>query len=93
MSLQEKMPYDTLKDLVPVSLLTTTPFVMAAPLSSKANTAADVIAFAKQKRGHLSMGTAATARPCTSRRSCSTIWRRRHPAGPLSRFGAGIRPT
>ena len=55
-SLQEKMPYDTLKDLAPVSLLTTTPFVMAAPLSSKANTAADVIALAKQKTDTLSMG-------------------------------------
>jgi tripartite-type tricarboxylate transporter receptor subunit TctC len=55
-SLQEKMPYDTLKDLVPVSLLTTTPFVMAAPLSSKANNAADVIALAKAKSENLSIG-------------------------------------
>jgi tripartite-type tricarboxylate transporter receptor subunit TctC len=56
MSLQEKMPYDTLKDLVPVSLLTTTPFVLAAPLSSKARNAADVVAFAKQKSENLSIG-------------------------------------
>jgi tripartite-type tricarboxylate transporter receptor subunit TctC len=54
--LQEKMPYDTLKDLVPVSMLTTTPFVMAAPLSSKATHAGDVIAFAKAKSENLSIG-------------------------------------
>jgi tripartite-type tricarboxylate transporter receptor subunit TctC len=54
--LQEKLPYDTLKDLVPVSLLTTTPFVMAAPLSSKARHAGDVIAFAKAKSEKLSIG-------------------------------------
>jgi tripartite-type tricarboxylate transporter receptor subunit TctC len=54
--LQEKLPYDTLRDLVPVSLLTTTPFVLAAPLSSKANHAGDVIAFAKAKSENLSIG-------------------------------------
>src|SRR5215831_18368318 len=56
MSLQDKMPYDTLKDLVPVSLLTSTPFVMAAPLSLKADTVGDVIALAKAKTRDLSMG-------------------------------------
>jgi tripartite-type tricarboxylate transporter receptor subunit TctC len=55
-SLQEKMPYDTLKDLTPVTLLTTTPFAMAVPPSSPLNTAADVIALAKAKPGTLSMG-------------------------------------
>jgi tripartite-type tricarboxylate transporter receptor subunit TctC len=56
MSLQEKMPYDTLKDLVPVSMLTTTPFVMAAPLSSKVNSVGEVIALAKSKPDSLSIG-------------------------------------
>jgi len=56
MSLQEKMPYDTLKDLAPVSLLTTTPFMMAAPLSSKVSTVGDVIALAKAQPGALSLG-------------------------------------
>jgi tripartite-type tricarboxylate transporter receptor subunit TctC len=54
--LQEKLPYDTLKDLIPVSLLTTTPFVLAAPLSSKLNSVADVIAAAKAKSQNLSIG-------------------------------------
>ena len=56
MSLQEKMPYDTLRDLAPVSLLTTTPFVMAAPLAFQANTVGDVIALAKARPGALSLG-------------------------------------
>jgi tripartite-type tricarboxylate transporter receptor subunit TctC len=56
MSLQEKMPYDTLRDLVPVSLLTTTPFVMAAPLSSKARHVGDVVALAKAGTESLSIG-------------------------------------
>jgi tripartite-type tricarboxylate transporter receptor subunit TctC len=54
--LQEKLPYDTLKDLIPISLLTTTPFVMAAPLTSRANSVADVIKFAKAKTEKLSIG-------------------------------------
>jgi tripartite-type tricarboxylate transporter receptor subunit TctC len=56
MSLTEKMPYDTLKDLVPVSMLTTTPFVIAAPLSFKANNAGEVIALAKAGSDKLSIG-------------------------------------
>ena len=56
MSLQEKMPYDTLKDLVPVSMLTTTPFVMAAPLTSKVNSVGEVIALARAKPDSLSIG-------------------------------------
>jgi tripartite-type tricarboxylate transporter receptor subunit TctC len=55
-SLQEKMPYDTLRDLAPVSLLTTTPFVLAAPLSFQAHTVGDVIALAKAQPGALSLG-------------------------------------
>src|SRR5262249_52831265 len=56
MSLQDKMPYDTLKDLVPVSMLTTTPFVLAAPLSFKPSNAAEVIALAKAEPQRLVIG-------------------------------------
>jgi tripartite-type tricarboxylate transporter receptor subunit TctC len=56
MSLTEKMPYDTLKDLMPISLLTTTPFVLAAPLSLKASNAGEVIALAKAGSDKLSIG-------------------------------------
>ncbi len=56
MSLTERMPYDTLRDLAPVSLLTTTPFVLAAPPAFKANNAAEVVALAKAKADNLSIG-------------------------------------
>jgi len=56
MNLQEKVPYDTLKDLEPVSLLTMTPFVMAARLAFAANDVAEVIALAKSKPEELSLG-------------------------------------
>jgi tripartite-type tricarboxylate transporter receptor subunit TctC len=56
MSLQDKMPYDMLKDLVPVGMLTTTPFVLAAPLSSQFKSLSEVIALAKTKPGSLSIG-------------------------------------
>ena len=56
MSLQDKMPYDTLRDLAPVSLLTTTPFVLAAPPSSAPKSVGEVIALAKAGSGNLSIG-------------------------------------
>jgi tripartite-type tricarboxylate transporter receptor subunit TctC len=56
MSLQDKMPYDTLKDLAPISLLTSTPFVMAAPLSFAASHVGEVIALAKSNAANLSIG-------------------------------------
>ncbi len=55
-SLNEKLPYDPFKDLAPISGLAQTPFILAAPLSSSANSIADVIALAKQKPGSLSIG-------------------------------------
>jgi len=56
MSLQDKMPYDTLRDLAPVSLLTTTPFVLVARLTSAPQSVGEVIAQAKAGTGNLSIG-------------------------------------
>ena len=90
--LQEKLPYDTLKDLVPVSMLTTTPFVMAAPLSSKAKHAADVIAFAKAKSGEpVDRPWRQRLRHAPHRAPVQPHGRRRHPARAVSRLGAGVR--
>src|SRR5262245_22447100 len=47
MSLQDKMPYDTLRDLAPVSLLTTKPFVLAEPPSSETTSVDEDIERAK----------------------------------------------
>jgi len=55
-SLREKMPYDPLADLAPISGLAQTPFLLAAPLSFSANSLREVIALAKEKPGSLSIG-------------------------------------
>jgi tripartite-type tricarboxylate transporter receptor subunit TctC len=55
-SFNEKMPYDPLKDLAPVSLLAEIPFILIAPANSEARSVADVIAAAKAKPGTLSIG-------------------------------------
>ena len=55
-ALQEKMPYDPLKDLVPVSLLADIPFVLAASPSFSASSVRDVIALAKRTPDRVSIG-------------------------------------
>ena len=55
-SLNEKLPYDPFTDLVPISGLAQSPFVLAAPPSFPGNSIADVIALAKTKPQSLSIG-------------------------------------
>ncbi len=55
-SLNEKMPYDPVKDLAPVSLLAATPFILIAPAGSQAKSVGDVIALAKATPGAVSIG-------------------------------------
>ena len=55
-SLREKMPFDPLTDLVPISGLAITPFLLAAPLSFPPDALADVIALAREKPGGISIG-------------------------------------
>jgi tripartite-type tricarboxylate transporter receptor subunit TctC len=55
-SLNEKLPYDPFTDLAPISGLSQSPFILAAPLSFPGNAIADVIALAKAKPGTLSIG-------------------------------------
>jgi tripartite-type tricarboxylate transporter receptor subunit TctC len=55
-SLNEKLPYDPFADLAPISGLSQSPFILAAPLSFPGNTIADVIALAKARPGTLSIG-------------------------------------
>jgi len=54
-SLKEKMPFDPLTDLAPISGLASTPFLLAAPLSFAPNSVTEVIALAKEKPGSLSI--------------------------------------
>ncbi len=55
-AMQVKMPFDVRKDLAAISNLASTPFILAAPSSFKANTLAEVIAQAKAAPGGLAIG-------------------------------------
>ena len=55
-SLIEKMPYDVGKDLIPITLVGTSPFILIATPKFEASSLKDVIAAAKAKPGELSIG-------------------------------------
>src|SRR5262249_43376993 len=55
-SLNEKLPFDPFTDLVPISGLTQSPFILGAPLTFSGNSIADVIALAKARPDGLSIG-------------------------------------
>lgn len=52
----EKLPYDPFIDLVPISGLAQSPFVLAAPIAFPGNSIADVIALARAQPKGLSIG-------------------------------------
>ena len=55
-SLQEKMPYDPLKDLAPVSKVAESPFILAATPTLKANSLSELIALAKSAPESVAIG-------------------------------------
>lgn len=55
-SLKPKMPYDPVKDLAPITLLTAIPFVMIAEASFSGKTVADVVSYAKAEPQKASIG-------------------------------------
>jgi tripartite-type tricarboxylate transporter receptor subunit TctC len=55
--LQSKMPYDTLKDLLPVSQIGLSGFLLVAHPSTGFKTLADMVRYAKANPGKLSYGT------------------------------------
>jgi tripartite-type tricarboxylate transporter receptor subunit TctC len=55
-SLVEKMPYDVGKDLIPITLVGTSPFILVATPKFEVSSIKDVIAAAKAKPGELSIG-------------------------------------
>src|ERR1700758_3964623 len=57
-ALLKNLPYDPLKDFIPVAPLTSKPFVMVAGKSSGIATLGDLIATAKAKPGELKFGSA-----------------------------------
>ena len=54
--LNDTLPYDPFRDIAPISGLIQSPFILAAPLTSPANSIADVIALAKADPKSLSIG-------------------------------------
>ena len=60
-SLYKNLTYDPVRDLAPVSLLTSYPLLLAVNAQVPAQTLADFIALAKQKTGGLSYGSAGNA--------------------------------
>jgi len=56
-SLYKTMPYDTRRDLAPVSLLAAVPNILVVAPDSPARSVADLVALAKEKPGGLSYGS------------------------------------
>jgi tripartite-type tricarboxylate transporter receptor subunit TctC len=57
-SLYKKLPYDTVKDFAPVSLLATSPFVLVVHPSVPAKSVAEFVALAKKQPGKLNYSSA-----------------------------------
>jgi tripartite-type tricarboxylate transporter receptor subunit TctC len=57
-ALYPNLPYDPLKDLVPVALVADAPLVLVVPAGSKFDTIAGIVAAAKDKPGDLTFATA-----------------------------------
>ncbi|MCM2347566.1 MAG: tripartite tricarboxylate transporter substrate binding protein [Acidovorax soli] len=76
-TLYPKLPYDPIKDLVPVALVSSSPIVVAAPANSPFKTFADVVAASKGKPDALTLGYSGNGTVA-------------HLAGELAENAAGI---
>ena len=56
-SLYASLPYDTRKEFIPVSLLTTSPLVLVVPAEVPAKTLAEFVAYAKKNPGTVNFGS------------------------------------
>jgi tripartite-type tricarboxylate transporter receptor subunit TctC len=77
-TLYPKLPYDPIKDLVPVALVSSSPIVIAAPANSPYKTFADVVAASKGKPDALTLGYSGNGTVA-------------HLAGELAENAAGIK--
>ena len=73
-ALRSKMPFDTLRDLAPVSLLVKVPNVLVVNPATPITSVKDLIAQAKAKPGRSTTPPRATAPRSTWRPSCSVRW-------------------
>jgi tripartite-type tricarboxylate transporter receptor subunit TctC len=56
-SMSKKLPYEPLKDLVPVALLSASPFILVVKSTSPVKSVQELIALAKEKPGALNYGS------------------------------------
>src|SRR5262249_57864038 len=56
-TMNKKLPYEPLKDLIPVALLSSSPFFLVVAADSPLKTVSDVIAAAKAKPNSLNYGS------------------------------------
>ncbi|MBO9678298.1 tripartite tricarboxylate transporter substrate binding protein [Paenacidovorax monticola] len=77
-TLYTKLPYDPLKDLTPVALVSSSPIVMAVPVNSPFKTFADVVAASKGKPEAVTLGYSGNGTVA-------------HLAGELAENAAGIK--
>ncbi|WCM95119.1 tripartite tricarboxylate transporter substrate binding protein [Acidovorax sp. NCPPB 2350] len=76
--LYAKLPYDPLKDLVPVALVSSAPIVMAAPVQSPYKTFADVVAASRGRPDAVTLGYSGNGTVA-------------HLAGELAQKAAGVK--
>jgi len=62
-SLFKKLPYDTVKDFTPISLVATYPLILVVPTASPIKSLRDLVAMAKEKPGSLNYATASLGTP------------------------------
>jgi tripartite-type tricarboxylate transporter receptor subunit TctC len=62
-ALYKKLPYDVVRDFVPISLVATAPYIMVVHPSVKANSVKEFIALAKNNPGKLNFGTGGIGSP------------------------------
>ena len=79
-SLYPKIPYDTVKDFAPVTLVGTSPLVLVVHPSLPVRTTKELIALAKAKKGQLTYASSGSGGPL-------------HMAGELFKLRAGIDMT
>jgi tripartite-type tricarboxylate transporter receptor subunit TctC len=63
LALYPKLPYDTLRDFAPVSMLGTAPFFLAVHQSAGVASLAELAALARAKRGELTYGSSGVGSP------------------------------
>jgi tripartite-type tricarboxylate transporter receptor subunit TctC len=74
-TLVANLPYDTLRDFAPITLVAHEPTVLVTHPSVPASTLREFIAYAKERAGQDQLRDRSRGAPASSRASCSSSWR------------------